>query len=264
MAFQIGARWDDGLGRIYMELSNPMQATQLYEQQKAFWVTRNQGDDGTISAEMEAEIIADQLSEYSGPGFETTKPILYRAVRLTQERGQTELSIVEIGAANGGTVRHFEKFHPEYALGFYGMEALPLLAEDGAKKYPQHRFQAGTAEDFVELTAEDLGRERFDMFLASGVLCMLLPELAFMVLRKASEISDMIVCRDYLANKGGEISRKRPVMFELVPGHTHYLFANPYELLLRSLGFSRIEYIFEESADPRIRGTASFLALRSR
>ena len=175
-----------------------------------------------------------------------------------------DISVVEIGAANGPTPRHFQRFHPDIKLTYFGMEVFPALMQDGQEQFPEHRFVLGTAEDFIELAPEAMGQEKFDAFMASLVMCMMPTELAYKVLSKASEMTDTILCRDYLTNKGGEVSRTKAVLFEMAPGHSHLLFANQFELMLRSLGFSRIDYIFEESAGADLRGMGTFLAQRTR
>ncbi|MEK9671885.1 MAG: hypothetical protein VW268_05195 [Rhodospirillaceae bacterium] len=148
-------------------------------------------------------------------------------------------------------------------LHFFGMEALPFLAADAQRRYPTQRFAAGMAEDSIEIGADALGRSRFDLFLASDTLCMLLPDMVRRVLTKAGDIAGQVLFRDYLANTSGKISADLPVMFELAPRHHHILFANPYELILRELGFTDIYYVMEETTEVTVRGSGSFLARRS-
>lgn len=262
MGLQIGTSWTDEHGRRYMELIDSNDIAYIYTREKKMWTTRGLSAGKQYPDHFVQRVVESQLPDYSKPGFTTICPLLDKVVEAKRQNNDNNISIVEIGAANGPTVRHFEKFYPDVNLRFFGMEALGFLADDAAAKHPSHQFTQGTAEDFVELTSTDLGHDHFDLFLASGTLCMLLPNLARAVLSKAGEIADAIVCREYLANKSGEISQDRPVMFELAPNHEHVLFANPYDVMLHDLGFSSIEYVYEDLDEIAVRGTGSFLARR--
>jgi SAM-dependent methyltransferase len=263
MQLQVGNTWDDGFGRNYMELVNPNQAREIYEQQRHIWKTRNKDESEEFTEEFLQTLIAQQTPDYGEPSHAALKTFFDVLVAEKQPTADDPFSVVEIGAANGTTIRHFAKFFPDTPFDFFGMDALPELVADAQQNFPDHRVIAGTAEDFVAMDAADMGRDRFDVFMTSLVLCMMLPDLVYSVFKKAASMTDVILCRDYLTNKAGEISRNRPVLFEMMPDHPHLVFAAPFELMLRRLGFSRIEYIFEELADPRIRGMGTFLARRT-
>ncbi|MEK9671732.1 MAG: hypothetical protein VW268_04420 [Rhodospirillaceae bacterium] len=264
MQLKVSKTVDDGYGRTYMELANPAQAQEVYEHQRAYWQTRNLPNDGVFPEDYKAQVISQQTQDYSQPSHATLRVLLDSLVDEKTRAGGSDMSIIEIGVANGPTLRHFKKFYPDVNLSFVGFEALSFLAEDAQTNYPEQKINIGTVETFLESTTADLGRDRFDVFLTSLVLCMTIPDVVYPVFRRASEMSDVILCRDYLVNKGGEISKDRPVLFKMAEGHDHFVFANPFELMLRSLGFSRIEYIFDEIAYSQIRGMGTLLARGTR
>tara|TARA_R110001592_G_scaffold105374_2_gene296178 strand:- start:410 stop:1201 length:792 start_codon:yes stop_codon:yes gene_type:complete len=254
--------WKDSYGREYFEIPDPSETQRLYESTKEFWVKRGLRSDEKLPQEAIDQVLSQQAPHYATPPCAPLAHLLKSVAQDARGSGGS-ISVVELGCANGILARHFDKFFPDLDLTFFGMEALSALVDDACKKYPNHSFMTGTAENFLDLGSDKLGGLRFDVFLASGVLCMLPPELAREVLRKATEIAEVIICRDYLQNKSGELSRDKAVYFELSEEHPHIIFANPYEIFIREIGHAHIEYNFLKLADPYVRGTGAFLAKRN-
>ncbi len=111
-----------------------------------------------------------------------------------------------------------------------------ILVDDFRRNFSRHDITQGGAEEFIENDDSMFPHSPYDLFLASGTLCMVKPNLVPEILQKASRLTDRFIFWDYLENRNGQISKDRPVIFQL-EDVTHSLYAHPFEKLLETIGF---------------------------
>jgi len=205
----------------------------LYSMNRDWWSDRLRGQ----SAETVRVAIGQQTRNYdSGPKRELGVALNATVRDRLAKSGKNGLSVLEIGCANGPTIRHLTKHFPNLELTFYGIELNGVLVDDFRRHFPQYNVIQGGVEEFVENDVSTFPHAPYDLFLASGTLCMVKPNMMIEVLRKAARLTNRFVFWEYLENRNGQISKDRPVFFEL-EGAPHYLFAHAFETLLKKIGF---------------------------
>lgn len=232
MKIEIAGSFTDEGGQVYYVVRDDV-VDALYERDRDWW--RNRTRDQT--PEVVRRIIDQQARDYDSNPKRELGAALNAIVRDRTGKTRTnKLSVLEIGCVNGMTVRHLNKHFPDIALSFSGFEVNGDLVGDFRRHFPQHDVIQGGVEEFLEKDVSAFPHWPYDLFLAVGTLCMVKPNMVLEVLRKASQLTDRIVFWDYLENRGGQISKDRPVMFHL-PNGPHVLYAHPFERFLKTIGF---------------------------
>ena len=222
----------DQENRPYFEVQDHEQVEVHYlNAQRVFWSERRG------SPETEKLIIEQQEPDYFYGTKSTLSDFLQGVVRQARKTDQAEISILELGCANAPTLRHLNKVAPKLNVDFTGLELTECLVSDANVRYPHARITVGGAEEMIGMTGHDLGRDRFDVFLAVGVLCQMPPNVVRDVLNYVSQYCDTILVWDYLLNLDGELSTDNPVIFKHYETANHILFVNPYRKLLHEAGF---------------------------
>ena len=96
------------------------------------------------------------------------------------------------------------------------------------------------------MSADDFGTDRFDLFLAAGVMCQMPPTLSAAVLKHVGKFCDEVLMWEYLLNVDGRLSADDAVVFSLSSEHRHLLFLNPYRQQLAEAGYGRVELAMSE------------------
>lgn len=249
---------DDG-GQAYYIVNNDDDVEALYEHERDWWRNR------TGKTPEFTQIIIDQQT----PDYDASPPKRELGAALNaivhdriNETGKNLLSILEIGCANGVTIRHLKKRFPDLELSYYGFEMTGILVDDFQRNFSRYDITQGGAEEFIENDDSMFPHSPYDLFLASGCLCMVKPNLVPEVLQKASRLTDRFIIWDYLENRNGQISKDRPVIFRLEDGR-HSLYAHPFEKLLETIGFE-IDVLEFTPPDARTHAARTGLIVASR
>jgi len=259
----------DQENRSYFEVQDHEKVeTHYLNAQRVFWSERRG------NAETEKMIIDQQEPDYLYGTKSTLSDFLQAAVKQARKTDPAEISILELGCANAPTLRHLNKVAPKLNVDFTGLELTECLVEDANTRYPHARISVGGAEEMIEMSENELGRTKFDMFLAAGVLCQMPPNVVRDVLKYVNKYCDTILVWDYLYNLDGELSKNNPVIFKHYEAANHILFVNPYRDLLHDAGFEIddvkhfygdgvVARSFDEEDEPKARkGTGAFRAIR--
>jgi len=235
----------DRAGRLLLGVPDRADVDTIYTDiQSHFWRTRNTAKLRPRDREL---ILGQHAADYRGGTKQPLADYLQAYVEEARSAGTPELSILELGCANGLTLRHLKLIDPEMPVRFFGMEMTAFLADELLAQFPSATAVAGGADEFLTMSEDDFGAGRFDVFLVSGVLCQMPPDLAGRVLKHAARFCDQVLMWDYLANFDGELSADEPIIFLLSPETPHLLFVNPYARLLAEAGFDAVERRLSES-----------------
>jgi len=230
----------DFAGRPLLALPFSEDVRAVYQDlQITFW--RDVRSRTNASPQLRAIILRQQQIDYSQGTKESLASYLGDCVAEAKAKGIDEISILELGCANGPTIRHMRNFFPEIKVRFFGIELTDFLVDNLLVRHPEARAIPGGVDEFLAMSAEDFGVQSFDLFLASGVLCQVPPDAAAKTLAHASRFCDQVLMWDYLLNMGGQISDSDPIIFKLAEDSQHILFLNPYEKMLRDAGFTQID-----------------------
>lgn len=233
MKFPVSVGLTDDGGQVYYIVHNDDDVEALYEHDRDWWRNRTHP-----TPEIAQKIIDQQTPDYDADSPKRGLGAALNAIvhDRINETGKNLLSLLEIGCANGVTIRHLKKHFPDLELSFYGFEMAGILVDDFRRNFSQHGITQGGAEGFIENDDSMFPHSPYDLFLASGTLCMVKPNLVPGIFQKASRLTDRFIFWDYLENRNGRISKDRPVIFQL-EDVTHTLFAHPFEMLLDAIGF---------------------------
>ena len=232
--------------RTYYALTDPKQVEDLYiNVQRKFWSTRNNTKDYD-------EIIEQQSEDYMSSRALAMSHLIQERVEKIRSEGLSKISILELGCANGITLRHLSKTADNLDVHYVGLELTPFLIDDLKKNFPDAHAYVGGAEELLSMTEAELGSKSFDVFIVSFVLSQIPPVVVSKVLDHVSRYCDTVIIRDYLINLNGELNSEHPVMFKHFPEARHFAFAHPYRSLLHNAGFyiERIIYYHGKRQGP--------------
>jgi hypothetical protein len=204
-----------------------------------FW--RDKRTKQKMPLDNQALIISEQAEDYNEPKKQVLGAQLEKLASASEAAGKPEFSILELGCANGPTLRHLNKSHPGLNVRFHGFELTDFLADDLCRQFPDASAAASGADELMKLGPDDFGVERFDLFLASGVLCQMPPYLVSALLKHIGGFCDKVLIWDYLLNFDGRLSSEDAVFFGLVKHAPHILFLNPYNQQFADAGFEDLE-----------------------
>jgi len=219
--------------RQYSVMLDPQEVEEFYLNiQRKFWSARDnaKGDDLKL-------IVHQQDADYLYGTKQTLSDLLQKFIKKKRSEKRTNISILELGCANGPTLRHLAKVAGDLNVEFTGLELTPCLIEDMKIKFPNARGYVGGTEELILMTEQELGHEKFDIFLASGVLCQMPPDKVLEALRFAGQYCRSVMIWEYMINIEGELSIEYPVIFKHTELTRHLLFAHPYKHLLQEAGF---------------------------
>ena len=237
----------DETGRQLFGIPDPQDVQAVYERRELkFW--RDVRSRENAPPQLRSRILQQQQEDYS-TGSKVGMAAYLEQLGVEAIQQDRQLSILELGCANGITIRHFRKFCPELNLNFFGIELTDFLVDNLLTRYPDARAIAGGAEEFLSMDAADFGAESFDVFLVSGVLCQIPSELAAHVLTHAAKFCDKVVLWDYLLNFDGKVSANDEVIFKLEKESQHILFLNQYENMLKNAGYSDIDINYTDAGN---------------
>ncbi len=176
-----------------------------------------------------------------------------------------KISILELGCSNGITLRHLAKTAGDLDVQYVALELTACLIEDLKKNLPDAQVFFGGAEELISMSEAELGSKSFDVFIVSGVLSQISPDIVLKVLDHVSLYCDAVLMFDYLMNLDGELSSEHPVIFKHIPDATHFLFAHPYRALLRDAGFNieDIQHYHGEKHHSIVPGEGALVAKKS-
>ena len=241
----------DENSRQYLVMLDPQEVEEFYLNiQRKFWSVRDnaKGDDLKL-------IVQQQDADYLYGTKQTLSDLIQKFIKRVRYENRTSISVLELGCANGPTLRHLAKVAGDLDVEFTGLELTPCLIEDMKIKFPKARGYVGGTEELIEMTEQELGREKFDIFLASGVLCQMPPDKVREALKFASQFCHSVMIWEYLINIEGELSMEYPVVFKHTELTRHLLFAHPYQLLLQEAGFEieNIKYYGGEFGQEKVK-----------
>ena len=259
MDVEVTVGYIDESGQVYYIVHNDENVEALYQRDCSWWRGRTNGRGPKVIQ----QVIDQQTPDYdSDPKRELGAALNAIVQNKLRKTGKNRLSLLEIGCANGPTVRHLNKHFPDLKLSFYGFELTGVLVKDFRRWFPQHSVIQGGVEEMLTKDISTFPHSPYDLFVASGTLCMVKPDLVPEVLLKASLLTDRFVFWDYLENRAGRISKDRPVMFQL-KGPTHMLYANPFEPLLKKIGF-KVEHLELTPRQSRTHGALTGVIVAGR
>ena len=246
--------------RIYVALYDPEQVEEFYiDHQKKFWSDRNEAPEDLFPV-----IIEQQEVDYLSGKKLTLAKLFQSHIVLMKSENKSKISVLELGCANGPTLRHLKKVAPDIEVQFTGFELTPFLVDDLIKRYPGAKAYVGGAEEMIDMAPAELGAEVFDIFLASLVLSQIPPYRILDVFKHVSKNCDQIMIFDFLINIDGVLSSEYPVLFKHIPDSPHFVFAHPYRELLREAGFEIEQIRYSNDNNDVVDTVSEFGAILAR
>lgn len=235
-AYHIG---QDFAGRNLFAVPDEDEVQRIYtECQIRFWRDRRSRD--YLVTSQVHQIIAQQAMDYMDGTKKAMGEQLVALIDEAMAAGKTEFSILELGCANGPTLRHLRKTRPDVPIRFYGMELTDILVDDLCASFPSATAVTGGADELMTMGVEDFEGGHFDLFLAVGVLCQMPPQVVGALLRHVAGLCDSVLIWDYLLNSDGRASPDDAVFFSLSDTIPHLLFVNPFNQQFTDAGFENM------------------------
>jgi SAM-dependent methyltransferase len=229
----------DSTGRSLIGIPEKNDVDAIYRQlQIRFW--RDVRSRENASTQLRALILKQQQDDYSKGTKRSLASFIAKSLERSAIAGAKTTSVLELGCANGATIRHFNRHHPETELRFFGIELTDFLVDNLLARHPEAMAVVGGGDEFLDMGAEDFGTDSFDLFVAAGVLCQIPPDVAANILKHAAAFCDEVLLWEYLENFDGSVSDTDSVIFKLEQDSQHILFLNPYRNMLEQAGFTDI------------------------
>lgn len=208
-------------------------AEHLYQFLRLFWSDRLGSD---LGEEKIKGLMATYHESMMKPHLRPIQQAIMAHHQRRTEAGET-LSILELGCANGSTLHFLKHVAGLDGIRYVGIEPWILFIEDFQRHFPEMTIIEGDVDDLIEKDLSDLGGERFDLFIASKVFCMIEPERVRRAILKLADLCDTILLHDNLLNLTGNISSTEAVMFPYLPENVQFYFANPFMVFFEEAGF---------------------------
>ena len=251
MAIEVYAAGVDPNGRQLFGVPDPSDVELIHHNfQVPFW--RDVRSRDRMDPRMQQSAILAQERDYGRGAKKGLGDRLNAFANSAAQSGKPELSVLELGCADGATLRHLKKYAPDVSVDFFGLEMTDFLVDHLLFKNKDVRAIVGGADEFLKMGGPEFGADEFDIFIASGVLCQIPPGLARDVIRHAASFCDHVYMWDYLFNLNGDVSETDCVIFKLTETHEHILYLNPYERFLREAGFTNIDIVLSDGQNPEM------------
>lgn len=233
----------DSLGRVFFT-ADADDVDTIYLNRLEFWTDRH---GAMAAAEVRDLAIAGQGENYNHGMKRPLGATLEELYRATQPEGF--LSILELGGADGITLRHLQTIFPDFRVRYTGIEPCAVFVDNLKKHFPRANAMVGDAEKFIAMPDEEFPDRPYRAFVASLSLCMIKPVVVRKILARVAQLCDEALIIDYLGNVNGEISPTQPVMFQFGE-HRRIVFAHAFKDHALAAGFCNVT----TSEEPNLAG----------
>lgn len=223
----------DRVGRVFFTAS-PADIDKIYHDRLTFWRDRH----GAMAhAEIREQAIAGQGKNYN---HGMKKPLGAALEAMCRNASPDRIpSILELGGADGITLRHLRDKIPDFRARYVGIEPCSVFVDHFKAQFPDAHVIVGDAAKLIKMPIKWFSDAPYRAFVASLSLCMIKPEVVRKVLSRAARLCEELLLIDFLGNIKGEISASEPVMF-LFGEHKRIVFAHTFAEYILSAGFRKI------------------------
>jgi hypothetical protein len=172
----------DHVGRVFFTAS-PDDIDKIYQDRLTFWRDRH----GAMAhAEIREQAIAGQGKNYN---HGMKKPLGAALEAMCRNASPDRIpSILELGGADGITLRHLRDKIPDFRARYVGIEPCSVFVDHFKAQFPDAHVIVGDAAKLIKMPIKRFSNAPYQAFVASLSLCMIKPEVVRKVLSRAARL----------------------------------------------------------------------------